>query len=82
MFTNEICPYKSHADHRDKSCDALHITHMGVLDIEAGDFIALKAVSISHRFICMSQSRSRAVEAYENLQFRTPLEFLIRLPAR
>ena len=36
MFTYERCPYKSHADHRDRSCDALHITHMGVLDVEAG----------------------------------------------
>ena len=38
MFTNEIRPYKSHADHRDKSCDALHITHVGILDVEAGRF--------------------------------------------
>ncbi len=52
MFTNEIRPYKSHADHRDKSCDAVHITHMGILDVEAGRFHgSLKAVSISHRFL-------------------------------
>ena len=33
---NKIRPYKSHAYHRRKSCDALHVAHVGVLDVEAG----------------------------------------------
>lgn len=36
MFANEILPYKSHADHRDKSCDVFHVAHVGVLDVESG----------------------------------------------
>lgn len=44
MFTNEIRPYKCHAYHRDKSCDALHIAHVCVLDVEAGEnFMVLKS---------------------------------------
>lgn len=51
MLASEIRPYKSHAGHRDKSCDALHVAHVGVFDVEAGGFHSLKADSISQRFL-------------------------------
>lgn len=51
MLTNEIRPYKSHADHCTQTCDTLSVTQMGVLDVEAEDFMARNAVSISQRFL-------------------------------
>lgn len=38
MFTNEIRPYKSHADHRKQTCDTHSVTQVGVLDVEARRF--------------------------------------------
>lgn len=73
MFTNEICPYKSQADHRDKSCDALHITHMGVLDIETGRFhVSESRFYLPTLFVCQNRALG-PVEAYENLQFRNSI---------
>ena len=73
MFTNEICPYKSHTHHRDKSCDALHITHMGVLDVEAGRFHGSKGrFYLPSFFVCQNRLLG-PVEAYENLQFRNTI---------
>ena len=73
MFTNEICPYKSHADHRDKSCDAVHITHMGILDVEAGRFHGSKGrFYLPSFFVCQNRLLG-PIEAYENLQFRNTI---------
>ena len=73
MFTNEICPYKSHANHRDKPCDALHITHMGVLDIETGRFHGSESrFYLPTLFVCQNRALG-PVEAYENLQFRNSI---------
>ena len=73
MFTNEIRPYKSHAYHRDKSCDALHITHMGVLDVEAGRFHGSEGrFYLPTLFVCQNRTLG-PVEAYENLQFRNSI---------
>lgn len=70
MFANEICPYQSHAEHREKSCDALHITHMGVLDVKAGRFHGSESrFYLPSLFVCQNRVLG-AVEAYENLQFR------------
>ena len=70
MFTNEIRPYESHADHRDKSCDALHITHVGVLDVEAGGFHGSESrFYLPSLFVCQNRTFG-PVEAYKNLQFR------------
>ncbi len=80
MFTNEIRPYKSHADHRDKSCDAVHITHMGILDVEAGRFHGSKGrFYLPSFFVCQNRLLG-PIEAYENLQFRNTIgrEFGIR----
>ena len=38
MFTNEIRPYKSHADHRKQTCDTHSVTQVSVLDVEARRF--------------------------------------------
>lgn len=73
MFTNEIRPYKSHADHRDKSCDAVHITHMGILDVEAGRFHGSKGrFYLPSFFVCQNRLLG-PIEAYENLQFRNTI---------
>ena len=73
MFTNEICPYKSHADHRNKFCDAVHITHMGVLDIETGRFHGSKGrFYLPSFFVCQNRLLG-PIEAYENLQFRNTI---------
>lgn len=73
MFTNEIRPYKSHADHRDKSCDALHITHVGVLDVEAGRFHGSEGrFYLPSLFVCQNRVLG-PIEAYENLQFRNSI---------
>ena len=73
MFTNEIRPYKSHADHRDKPCDALHITHMGALDVKAGRFHGSESrFYLPSLFVCQNRVLG-SVEAYENLQFRNSI---------
>ena len=73
MFANEICPYKSHAEHREKSCDALHITHMGVLDVKAGRFHGSESrFYLPSLFVCQNRVFG-PVEAYENLQFRNSI---------
>ena len=73
MFTNEIRPYKSHADHRDKSFDAVHITHMGVLDVEAGRFHGSECRFYFPSFFVCQNRLLGPVEAYENLQFRNTI---------
>lgn len=35
VFTNEIRQYMSLANHRDNSGDVLHVTHVGVIDVES-----------------------------------------------
>ncbi len=82
MFTNEICPYKSHTHHRDKSCDALHITHMGVLDVEAGRFHGSKGRFYLPSFLYVKIASSGRLKHMRICNSGTPSEFLIRLPAR
>lgn len=43
MITNEIRPYQCHADHRRKTCDAVNVAQMGVLDVESGGLHGSKA---------------------------------------
>lgn len=69
MFANEICPYKSHAYHSNKSCDALHVAHVGVLDIEAGGFHGLEGSLDLPAFPICDDRLLGTVEAYEDLQF-------------
>ena len=82
MFTNDIRPYKSHAYHRHKSCDALHVAHMGVLDVEAGGFHGLGGRLDLPAFLIGHDSAFRAVEAYENLQFRDTIGVLYPAPGK
>ncbi len=70
MFTNEIRPYNSHADHRHKSCDALRVAHVGVLDVEAGGFHGLEGRLDLPAFPISQDSTLGTVETYEDLQFR------------
>lgn len=70
MFTNEIRPYECQAYHSDKSCYALLITHMCVLDIESRGFHGLECRFNLPAFLIGPNSYLRTVEAYEDLQFR------------
>ena len=76
MFTNEIHPYKSHADHRKQTCDTLSVSQVGVLDVEARRFhgpecrFNLPALFIGHNSIF------RSVETEQNLKFRYPIRVL------
>lgn len=69
MFANELRPHKSHAHHRHKSCDALHVAHMGVLDVEAGGFHGFEGRLDLPAFLIDHDCILGAVEAYEDLQF-------------
>lgn len=82
MFTNEIRPHKSHAHHRNKSCYALHVVHVGVLDIEAGRFHCLECRLDLPSFLISHDSAFRTVEAYENLQFRNSVRVLYPTPGK
>ena len=70
MFTNEICPYKSHADHCHKSCDAFHVAHVGVLDVESGSLHGSECSLNLPPFLIGENRTFRTVETYQNLQFR------------
>ena len=70
MFTNEIRPYKSHADHRDKSRDAVHIAQVGVLDVEAGGLHGAKACLNLPSLFVSGNGLFGAVITNQNLQFR------------
>lgn len=76
MFTNEIRPYKSNTDHREKTGDALRVAQMCVLDVEAGGFQgAERCLNLPTHFICRN-TLVGAVEADENLKFRHPVGIL------
>ena len=73
MFTNEIRPYKSHADHRNKSCDAVYITHMGVLYVKSGGFHGSECRFYLPSLLVGHDSTLGAIETYENLQLRNSI---------
>ena len=70
MFANEIRPYKSNAYHRHKSCDALRVAHVGLLDVESGGFHGLESRLNLPAFLIGQDSTFGTAEAYEDLQFR------------
>ena len=70
MFTNEICPYRSYADHRDKSREALHAAHVGVLDVESRRLHCFEGGFDLPLFFVSLNGVLRTIEAYQNLQFR------------
>ena len=76
MFTNKIRPYKSHAYHRRESCDTLDVTHMGILDVEAGGFHGLEGSLDLPAFLIGQDSTFWTAETYENLQFGNPVGVL------
>ena len=51
MFTNEIHPYKSNADHRKQTRDAPSVAQVGASMLKPEDFMARNVVSISQRFL-------------------------------
>ncbi len=69
MLTNKIRLYKSHAGHRYKSCNALHVAHMGVLDIESQRLHGLEGrLDLPALPICFNRPL-RTIEAHKNLKF-------------
>lgn len=68
MFTNEIRPYKSHADYRNKSCDAVYMTHMCVLYVKSRGFHGSECRFYLPSLLVGHDSTLGAIETYENLQ--------------
>lgn len=73
MFTNEICPDKSHADHCDKSCDAFHVAHMGVLNVESGSLHGSEVSLNLPAFFIGENCTFRSIKADKDLQFRNAI---------
>lgn len=74
MFTNEICPNKSHADHCDKSFDAFHVAHMDVLDVESGSLHGSECGLNLPAFFIGENCTFRSIKADKDLQFRNTIE--------
>ncbi len=84
MSPTRIAHNKSHADHRDKSCDAVPYQAYGYLDVEGRKIsMALSRFLSPIVFVCQNRLSLGRIEAYENLQFRTTSEvFDPEVPAR
>ena len=76
MLTNEIRPYKSHADHRKQTCDTFSVSQMGVLDVEARRFHGTECRFNLPAFFIGRYSVFRSVETDQNLKFGYPFRVL------
>ena len=76
MFTNEIRPYKSYANHRKQTCDTPSVSQMGVLDVEARRFHGTKCRFNLPAFFIGRYSIFRSVETDQNLKFGYPFRVL------
>ena len=76
MLTNEIRPYKSHADHLKQPCDTLSVSQMGVLDVEARRFHGTECRFNLPAFFIGRYSVFRSVETDQNLKFGYPFRVL------
>ena len=76
MFTNEICPYKSNADHRKQTCDTPSVTQVGVLDVEARGFHCTECRFNLPALFIGFDSIFRPVETDQNLKFGYPVRVL------
>ncbi len=76
MFTNEIRPYKSNADHRNQSCDTPPVTQVGVLDVKARRFHGTECRFNPPAFFIGRYSIFRSVETDQNLKFGYPVRVL------
>ena len=76
MFSNEIRPYQSHADHCYEPRDTFHIPQMRVLDIESGRLHRPEERLNLPSLLIRLYGVLRMIEAYKNLKFRnTPAVF-------
>jgi hypothetical protein len=73
MFTNEIRPYKSHADHRKQTCDTHSVTQVGVLDVEARRFHGTECRFNLPAFFIGRYSIFRSIETDQDLKFGYPV---------
>ena len=73
MFTNEIRPYKSHADHRKQTCDTHSVTQVGILDVEARRFHGTECRFNLPAFFIGRYSILRSVETDQDLKFGYPV---------
>lgn len=76
MFTNEIRPYKSNADHRKQTCDTLSDTQVGVLDVEARRFHGTECRFNLPAFFIGSYSIFWSVETDQKMKFGYPVRVL------
>lgn len=76
MFTSDMCPNKCNEDHYHQPCDAFHVAHMGVLDVESGRYkVFEKRLKLPAPLICLNCTL-RSVEAYQDLKFRNSIRVL------
>gem|GEM_PF-6335593 len=68
-------PRQCNTDHRRKTSDALQVTHVGVLDVEAGGFHSSEACLNLPSLFVSGNGLFGAVITNQNLQFRQPSEF-------
>ena len=76
MVTNKIRPYKSNADHRRESCNAVEIAQMSVLYVEARGFHRPETRLDLPTFFIRRNSEFGLVEADEDLQLRNTVRVL------
>ena len=76
MLTNEIRPYKSHADYRKQTCDTRSVTQVSVLDVEARRFHGTECRFNLPAFFIGRYSVFRSVETDQNLKFGYPFRVL------
>ncbi len=70
MFTNEIRPYKSNADHRKQTRDAPSVAQVGVLDVEVRRFHGPECRFNLPALFTGRNSIFRSVETEQNLKFQ------------
>lgn len=69
MFTNEICPNKSNADHRKQTCDSLSVSQVCVFYIEARRFHGAECRFNLPSLFVGCDSIFRPVKTNQNLKF-------------
>ena len=74
MLTNEIRPYKSNADHRRQTCDALSVLQVCVLYVEARRFHGAEGRFNLPTLFVARDSIFRPVETDQNLKLGHPLD--------
>jgi len=74
MLNNEMRPYESDADHRRQTCDALSVSRVCVLYVEARRFYGAEGRFNLPTLFVARDSIFRPVETDQNLKLGHPLD--------